>query len=218
MIWSLESGETKAIPFEEMPAPELHLGRPVPETYVLCTTPYPSTLWCLVLRYPHGTQETETRDSDLGSCHRCFPKRAFALLTTVLTLPGRLPGHPREVFCSLGPYLILLPRHLALYPLRRTSVPEPGGRGALRHLSAHAGRMRGCRSRVWMGPPHPEAQGEPACSPARTKGYRHRAWGREKGWDTLTRWKSCVKENSSSGGWGRGTLESLAHTEMPPIN
>lgn len=210
----LESGEAKSVLFEAMPAPELYLRHPDSETRVLCTTPYSSTLWGSVLLSPHGTQETETRDSDLGSCHGWFPKWAFVLLRTVLTLPGRLPDHPREVCCILSPHLILWLHRLALYALRKASVPEPGGRGAPSHLSAHAGWMRGCRSRVQRTPP--EAQGEPACAPAPTKCCRHWTWGQEKDWDTLTSWKSCVKENSSGGGWGRRNLESLAHTGMPP--
>lgn len=82
---SLESGEVKSILFKEMAELELYLGQPDPETRVLCTAQYPLTLWPLVLFCLHGTQETETRDSDLGSCCRCFPKWAFVLLRTVLT-------------------------------------------------------------------------------------------------------------------------------------
>lgn len=100
-LQSLESTEVKSILFKEMAEPELYLDWPDPETHVLCTTPYPLTLWCLVLSCPHGTQETETSDSDLDSCHKCFPKWAFVFLRTVLTLPGSLRNHLREVFCSL---------------------------------------------------------------------------------------------------------------------
>lgn len=122
-LQSLESREVKSILFKETAEPELYLDWPDPETHVLCTTPYPLTLWCLVLFCPHGTQETETRDSDLGSCRKCFPKWAFVFLRTVLTLSGSLRNHLREVFCSLRTSPHCLAPSLGSLPFEETLRP-----------------------------------------------------------------------------------------------